>query len=158
VPKQEPLLGSTVVRDARPADAAACAELLGQLGYPTDTSTVRGRIDRFAGDPVSRMFVAEAGGRVVGLAAVSALPLVERDGRWARLSAIVVDEDARGRGVGRALVDAVEAEAAARGCGYVEVTTADRRAHAHAFYRRLGYERVSRRFLKTLPGFPPKRP
>jgi GNAT superfamily N-acetyltransferase len=145
------------IRDASENDAAVVAELLGQLGYPTDAATASARIERFATHPVSRLFVAQAdGGRVVGLAGISCLPLVERPGGWARLSAIVVDEAERGRGVGRALVAAVEAEAASRGCGYVEVTTADRREDAHAFYRRLGYEQVSRRFLKALPGFPPK--
>jgi GNAT superfamily N-acetyltransferase len=66
------------------------------------------------------------------------------------VSAIVVDEAHRRRGVGQALLEAVEREARARGCGLLFLTTAERRNDAHEFYRRVGLEETGRRFAKWL--------
>ena len=66
------------------------------------------------------------------------------------MTALVVDERARGRGVGRALVDASVGWARSRGCVLLEVTSNRRRSDAHAFYEHLGFERSSYRFAKPL--------
>ncbi len=48
------------------------------------------------------------------------------------------------------LVETAEAQLKKAGCQILEVTSNDRRAAAHAFYRHMGYERTSMRFMKTL--------
>jgi GNAT superfamily N-acetyltransferase len=75
---------------------------------------------------------------------------LEYDQLAGKLSAIVVDKTHRGRGVGKALVEALEAEARSRGCCLIFLTTAERRADAHAFYSRLGFEHTGRRYAKSL--------
>jgi N-acetylglutamate synthase-like GNAT family acetyltransferase len=137
------------VRDAREEDSAAIADLLGQLGYPASAGAVPARIDRMraAGD---RVVVAEVDGSVAGLAALHVSPSLEHSTPAGKLAALVVDEAHRGTGLGRALVDAMEAEARERGCGVFFLTTAEGRADAHAFYERLGLERTGRRYAKTL--------
>jgi GNAT superfamily N-acetyltransferase len=135
------------IRDARPEDADALASLLGQLGYPTEAEAVARRMERLAGD---RLVVAEVDGRVVGFGQLHVAPAIEYEGDAARLAALVVDEDRRRAGVGRALVDALEAEARARGCVLLYVTTAERREDAHAFYERVGLEYTGRRYAKRL--------
>ena len=67
-----------------------------------------------------------------------------------RITALVVDDSARGQGLGRALVAAAEAALAGSGCGILEITSNMRFAEAHAFYEHLGYERTSVRFAKVL--------
>ncbi len=67
-----------------------------------------------------------------------------------RISILVVTKAARGRKLGRMLVEAVEQWCRDKGCGLIEVTSNDRRASAHAFYRHLGYDRSSIRFFKKL--------
>jgi GNAT superfamily N-acetyltransferase len=96
------------------------------------------RVEAFAADPASQFLVAEAEGRVAGLAAATVLPLAHEDGASCRLSALVVAAQSRRAGLGRALVQAVEAFARSRGCDRVEVTSGERpeRDPAHRFYRR----------------------
>jgi GNAT superfamily N-acetyltransferase len=81
---------------------------------------------------------------------VRVLALVERDEPVGRLIALVVSESHRGQGVGRALVDHVEMRARREGCVQIDLSSSDRRDGAHAFYRRLGFADVSRRFVKDL--------
>ena len=138
------------VREATPADVGSIAGLLGQLGYPADIESVRPRLERLAQSPADELFVAELGGQVVGLAGIHVSPSLEHDGEAAKVSAIVVDDAHRRRGVGSALLEAVETEARARGCALVFLTTAERRKDAHDFYRRLGWEETGRRFAKQL--------
>jgi GNAT superfamily N-acetyltransferase len=137
------------IRDAGPADAGAIATLLGQLGYPTDPGVVPARLERLAivGD---RVVVAEAEGEVAGLAHLQVSPAIEHDRPAAKIGALVVDESRRGAGIGRALVDALTAEARARGCGVLFLTAAERRDDAHLFYERVGLEQTGRRYSRTL--------
>lgn len=138
------------IRDARPPDAEALTRLVGQLGYPTSAEAVGRRVERLASSEADRLVVAEVEGKVVGLASVHISLSVEYDEPAAKLSAIVVDEEHRRRGVGEALVAAMEAEARARGCCLIFLTTAERREDAHAFYSRIGFEETGRRFAKNL--------
>jgi ribosomal protein S18 acetylase RimI-like enzyme len=138
------------IRDARPEDAQALATLVRQLGYPTSAKAVARRVARLQKSEADRLVVAELGGEVVGLASLHTSLSVEYDEPAAKLSAIVVDERHRRRGIGEALVAAMEAEARQRGCCLIFLTTAERRDEAHAFYRRVGFEETGRRFAKAL--------
>jgi GNAT superfamily N-acetyltransferase len=137
------------IRDARADDGAAIASLLGQLGYETEATAVVPRLERLAivGD---RVVVAVTEDEVVGLAHLHASPTIEYERPAAKIGALVVDESHRGEGIGRALVEAMEAEARARRCVLLFLTTAVRREDAHAFYRRVGLEETGSRFTKTL--------
>ena len=138
------------IRSASVDDAAGVARLLSQLGYPAPIDTVARRIQRHAESESDYLLVAAAAGEVVGLAGLHVSLAVEYDAPAGKLSAIVVDESRRRQGIGQALVRAVEAQAQARGCALLFLTTAERRADAHAFYRRLGFEETGRRFAKSL--------
>lgn len=97
-----------------------------------------------------RVVVAEADGEVVGLAHLHVSPTIEHEHPAGKLGALVVAESHRGRGIGRQLVETVEAEASARGCSLFFVTTSEPRDDAHAFYESLGLERTGRRYGRTL--------
>jgi GNAT superfamily N-acetyltransferase len=139
------------VRHALASDAADLAVLLDQLGYPVAAEVLSRRIVRFNEDPSSTLFAAvTTDGAVVGLAALHILQVIERDESSARLIAFVVRDEMRGRGIGRSLLDRVEAAARDAGCDRLHVTSGDERSGAHAAYRRLGFTDTGRRFAKRL--------
>lgn len=139
-----------LIRDARREDAAALVELLDQLGYPASAGAVTRRVERLAASAADHLVVAELDGRVVGLAALHVSSSVEHDEDAGKLSAMIVDEAYRRRGIGEALVVAIEREARTRGCRLLFLTTAEHRKDAHEFYRRVGFEETGRRFAKPL--------
>jgi [ribosomal protein S18]-alanine N-acetyltransferase len=89
--------------------------------------------------------VAVLGDRPVGFAVISRRQTV------AQLDAIAVAEQQRGRGVGRALLAAVEREAARAGAGSVELATADSNLAALDLFLAAGY-----RIVRTIARFYPR--
>lgn len=143
------------VREAAPGDAAAVASLLVQLGYPdNDEADVRQRLAGWAAEPHGTAFVAEDdSGVVVGVVAIASVPFFERTARFGRIVTLVVADRCRGKGIGRLLMTAAEDEARRLGCQLIEVSSANRRTGAHAFYRGLGYQNWADRsgkFVKDL--------
>ena len=63
---------------------------------------------------------------------------------------VLVAERARGLGVGRALIERAEAVGKSLGASRLMVTTHVRRADAHAFYERLGFEFTGRRYVRAI--------
>jgi GNAT superfamily N-acetyltransferase len=136
------------VREATPVDASATAELLGQLGYAMSTAEAGERLGRRD----NRVLLAESEGRAVGLLAYTVHRPIEHARPVARVTAMIVRDLARRRGVGRHLMERAATLAEAEGCEGIELTSAIRpeRADAHRFYEALGYERTSYRFWRSL--------
>jgi GNAT superfamily N-acetyltransferase len=145
-PRPEPVLK---IRDAKPGDAPDLVKLLKLLDHDVDARGVRKRIAALARQKLPQL-VATIDKKVVGLVGIHAMVAIHRDQPVGRITILVVAEDARRRGIGRLLTEAAEKQLKKLGCGMVEVTTNDRLAKAHAFYRHLGYERTSIRFFKPL--------
>jgi N-acetylglutamate synthase-like GNAT family acetyltransferase len=134
------------IRRAGRHDLPGLALLLGQLGYPVAADRLEERLERLD----SELFVAAADDEVLGLAAVQVMHVLQREAPVARLTALVVREEARGRGVARRLVETAEAVARHAGCEHLHVTSAEHRRDAHAAYRALGFADTGRRFGKPL--------
>lgn len=88
---------------------------------------------------------------VVGLVALHWSSMLQHERPVARITTLVVRDDARGKGIGRALVEAGAKHARQAGCGLLELTTALHRADAQAFYRALGFTASSLRMHRPLP-------
>jgi ribosomal protein S18 acetylase RimI-like enzyme len=137
------------LRAASRDDAAELARLILFLGYPATAVDIAARWDAWGAEK-NGMLVVEEGHRLLGMITYHHMIVFHRPQPVGRITSLVVDPVARGRGVGRALVDAAQAILRAAGCGLVEVTSNVRRADAHRFYEHLGYERTSFRFARSL--------
>ena len=137
------------IRDARAKDAEELVALIGLLDHQVDTKGVRKRINQLAKEKLAPL-VATLDKQVVGLIGIHRMVTIHRDQPVGRITILVVAEKARKQGIARMLVEAAEQQLRKLGCGMVEVTSNDRLAPAHAFYRHMGYERTSIRFAKAL--------
>lgn len=137
------------VREAKPSDSSRLVELIRFLGHEIDEKSVRRNLARLKKEGETPL-VAVLDRDVVGLCGISARVMIHRDSPIGRISPLVVASEAQGHGIGRMLVEAAEEWMRRKGCKLVEVTSNDRRAEAHAFYRHMGFQRTSIRFAKTL--------
>jgi ribosomal protein S18 acetylase RimI-like enzyme len=150
--KPEPAPADPPALRIRPADAVdgeAIAPLLAELGYEATADALADRIGRQSrmGEPV---LVAKLGDRLVGCLTWHVVPVIHRPHPVGRITLLVVAAEARRKGIGRALIEAAESKLRQRECGLIEVTSNIKLRAAHAFYRRLGFERTSYRFARPL--------
>lgn len=140
----------TQVRRGTHEDTRAIARLLTQLGYPTDAAGVSARLERFGAGGPAVVLVGTRGRHVLGLAIVHVMPVArgERDVAW--LTTLVVEESARGTGVGRALVDAAVEFAHDAGCERLSTSASEEQGDAHGFFEAMGFARTGVRFGKSL--------
>ena len=137
------------IREARPADVARLVELIAELEHDVDEKSVRKNLAQLKRSGELPL-VATLDKQIVGLVGRHRMFTVHRPKPVGRIPVLVVTKDARKHSIGRMLVEAVEQWCRDEGCGLIEVTSNDRRAEAHAFYRHMGYERSSIRFFKKL--------
>ena len=138
-----------MIRRAGRGDAEVLARLIGQLGYEVSAGEAVDRLALMEAEGRA-VLVAERDGAVVGCLTTSVMRVLHRPAPVGRISMMVVDEAVRGRGIGAELVHAAERALEERGCYMVEVTSHVRRADAHRFYERLGYEKTSVRLAREL--------
>jgi GNAT superfamily N-acetyltransferase len=143
-------MGRVKIREAGDGDTVALARLMTELGYLASPEEMGRRLAGILEDVSYGTLVAERDGRVVGMAGTHLERTYEADGQCARIMSFVVGSKERGRGAGQALISAVEDWARDRGAADVMLTTHERRAGAHEFYGRLGYDRTGYRFHKRL--------
>ncbi len=117
----------------------ALTRLLPQLN-PTLPLPTRERIERLLADPAVTLVVARDGDQIVGTATV----IVYTTPYWikARLDEVVVDGEARGKGVGEAIVRHCLEVGRRRGAQVAELQSGrgEVRAAAHRLYKRIGFE------------------
>jgi ribosomal protein S18 acetylase RimI-like enzyme len=131
------------IREIRPTDADAAAELSGQLGYPVSAEVMKQRIE--AALALSDHFVVVActfnPERVVGWIDVSVVHHLQNE-PFGEIGGLVVASDCRNLGIGQKLVrHAEEWIRANKKITRMVVRSQVSREAAHRFYLREGYTR-----------------
>jgi GNAT superfamily N-acetyltransferase len=142
---------ATKIRKATPQDAPQLTVLLKEIGWfelfesePLEQagSRVKSQIERCLADSSHSLFVAEASeGSIVGYGSVHWLPYLFMRGPEGYVSELFVRESARGQGVGKQLLQAIDAEARARGCVRLSlINLRGRESYQRQFYVKAGWE------------------
>lgn len=129
-----------LIRAAHADDAEVLATLCGQLGYPCAAPAIARRLPD---SPGVVLVAVDAEGVVCGFAQAEPRRLVMVEA-FVELTALVVDDACRGRGVGASLLAAVEAWARQQGSVQLRLRSNVVRERAHRFYRRAGYVETKR--------------
>jgi GNAT superfamily N-acetyltransferase len=142
---------SIAVREMRPPDISACRLLLFQLGYDLTLQEVKQRYSAIQEKQDHAVFLGEQNGKVVALLHLYERPAFDKPPEVI-VQALVVDQNWRGTGVGKKMMNVAERWAANRGFSSVALTSSASRSGAHSFYERIGYkaEATSHLFRKHI--------
>jgi ribosomal protein S18 acetylase RimI-like enzyme len=112
--------------------------LLPQLSSSAPAMTIED-LDALVKSDVVSLFVALNEEEVIGTLTLAIFPIPSGLRGW--IEDVIVDERARGAGVGEALSRAAIEEARARGVRSLDLTSRPSRESANALYQRIGFER-----------------
>lgn len=128
---------------------AAMAALLPQLSSSAPAPG-GAELQEIVDAPATTLLVARLAGRIVG--SLTLVTFRIPTGRRGWVEDVVVDEGARGSGVGEALVRAALATAAEHGVHTVDLTSRASREAANRLYLRTGFERRQTNVYRYDPG------
>jgi GNAT superfamily N-acetyltransferase len=153
--KEEEL--TPLVRKTRQADVVSVLSLMEELKEISPASTDASV--QATGDLLLHMskvketyenLVAEIEGRIVGFASMAFYKTFYHFGGTAMINELVVSKGSRGRGVGKALIEAAVQSARSRGMDELEVSTEFSNDDARQFYAKMGFTDQSLLFSMEL--------
>src|ERR1700722_16175498 len=109
------------VRPVAVSDTSPIQGLLTPLGYELTAKQISEKIAVFSGKEGHHAFVAEIDGHITGFMSLHIMEWFHRLNCVARLSAMVIDKESRGAGIGRTLMAFAEEKALQAGCPTMEV-------------------------------------
>ena len=143
---------ATIIRQATANDVPSLATLMNELGYPTTVVDMQQRFELLQSNPDYLTWVAVYNDQVAGMIGLVRNIYFEKNGLYIRVGALVVNNEFRKMGLGKALLQKATDWAIACGITQIYLTSGNReeRTDAHAFYKHLGFEPRSTGFVKTL--------
>ena len=131
------------IRQIAVADAAAVTDLSRQLGYPLGVAQIQQNIRAVIESKDHDAFVAVVENKVVGWIGVAQTILIESP-PYCEINGLVIDENYRGKGIGKLLIDKATQWAKGRGNDKLRLRCNVKRTESHLFYQHLGFKDVKK--------------
>lgn len=125
---------TSMIRPAKVEDVSAIGRLLERLGYASESTQVEQVLANNDQDSNSGIYVYEHLNIVVGFICVIRFFYFPTMQYTTRVTAICVDEQHRGLGIGRQLLSFIDERAASFGDSLIELTCSLQREQTHQFY------------------------
>ncbi len=140
-----------IVRPASVADLESVYELLNQLkGSQHNREAFERNYTQNLSDPLVHYLVAIYNQKPVGFISLHVQRILHHEHRTGELQELIIDQEFRGKGVGKQLMIAAEGLARTLNLEEIELTTRLHRTDAQAFYKSLGYSNSHLKFVKEL--------
>ena len=143
-------VSEVIIREARYEDSYELSLLMGELGYPTAPEEMTERLETLLPNEAYACFVACINDQVIGMIGLTKGLYFEKNGCYARISALIVSEEFRGNGIGKQLVRFGEEWAKEQGATAILLNSGKQRTDTHEFYRSLDYDDTGLRFIKVM--------
>lgn len=128
------------IREATASDANDLTGLYRLLKEDPGIAVKPARLDQLRANPQSFLMVCEIDGKTIGTAHISLCPdAMYGDQPFGIVENIVVAEEFRARGVGRALMNHVDELCFSLGCSKIMLLSNAKRHNAHRFFTQRGY-------------------
>ena len=126
------------IRKMNVEDAEAVNTLSKQLGYPLSIEQTRQNIKAILKSKDHIAFVAEYKQKIVGWTGAAQAIMIEVTPHC-EMNGLVIEENHRGMGIGKLLIDRVKHWAKEKGNDKISLHCNVRRIEAHLFYEHLGF-------------------
>lgn len=146
------------IRLAQLPDAESIQLLLEQLGYALPVAALAQTLTEYQDNPHSRtdellvyeQLNAQGEPQVVAVMVLMFFDYFPALSRICRITAIVVDADMRGQGIGTQLIDFAKARGRQEACQLLELTTSTQRIATQQYYESIGFTKTSFRYSLVL--------
>lgn len=130
-----------IIRRARAADAEKIGNLYRELNTLSEPLVVPERIAAIANSEHAHLLVCEDGGEVLATALVCFCQDVMFDNQpFALVENVVVSADYKREGIGKSMMDFIEAICLEQGCSKIMLQTSSENRNARDFYTAMGYD------------------
>ena len=134
------------IRPAKNEDHDSIQTLAIQLGYSPTKETILTGLKTMQINPDYEVIVIEENNMVVGWMTLCVRHRIE-DVPFLQIAAIVTEENLRGKGFGKKLMDYAETKAKEKQLSFIGLQSSKFRENAHGFYEKIGYSKTKESFF-----------